>query len=322
MPLASSNAMCFDIDTKALKSLRTPLISSIIPTFNRSKIVRNAIDSILNQTYTNIEIIVVDDGSTDDTRDILADYAQKGQITYIYQKNAGVSAARNAGLKIAKGEWIAFLDSDDTWLPDKLRRQMQIVENSSIPLGCVISNMKYDHPIGKYSNSFQCSNFSPLHPQGICHNISSILLTRFIHFNQVAVVKKVYIDDICGFDEYLEILEDYDFALKLSHICSWGYDTNQLVIYQTNSENSLSSSVDKSHEGKRLLQVFDNLKIFLHEKNIPAPRLLDRQLWYYAKYTKYGHLALVRTLLKLYGCWMRRVPSYQKPQTEEIQIGV
>ena len=107
------------------------LISVIIPTFNRVEFISEAIDSVLSQTYSNFEIIVVDDGSTDNTKQLLTKYGSR--ITYDFQENKGVSSARNKGLDIAKGEWIAFLDSDDIWLPEKLSLQMQDLEQH-VPL--------------------------------------------------------------------------------------------------------------------------------------------------------------------------------------------
>jgi len=99
-----------------------PLVSVIIPTFNRAFCICETIDSALAQSYNYIEIIVIDDGSTDSTRKLLEKYGSK--INYLWQENAGVSAARNAGVRAAKGKWIAFLDSDDEWLPEKLEKQV------------------------------------------------------------------------------------------------------------------------------------------------------------------------------------------------------
>ena len=101
-------------------------VSVIIPTFNRENYVTKAIDSVLNQNFTHYEIIVIDDGSTDNTRKTLEPYREK--IQYIYQDNSGVSAARNAGIRQAKGEWIAFLDSDDEWLQGYLSTQLAQIE--------------------------------------------------------------------------------------------------------------------------------------------------------------------------------------------------
>jgi glycosyltransferase involved in cell wall biosynthesis len=100
-----------------------PLVSVIIPTYNRAAFVAKAVDSVLSQTFTDYELIVVDDGSTDGTKDNLNKYGDR--IIYIYQDNSGVSAARNAGITVSRGEWLAFLDSDDEWKPDYLAKQIR-----------------------------------------------------------------------------------------------------------------------------------------------------------------------------------------------------
>jgi glycosyltransferase involved in cell wall biosynthesis len=100
-----------------------PRVSVIIPTYNREKYVINAIESVLCQQFKDYEIIVVDDGSKDNTKENLRKYQDK--IKYIYQVNLGVSAARNAGIKFARGEWLAFLDSDDEWMPEYLLQQIE-----------------------------------------------------------------------------------------------------------------------------------------------------------------------------------------------------
>lgn len=104
-------------------SSRLPLVSVVIPTYNRAGFVTKAIDSVLNQTFADYEVIVVDDGSTDNTKQTLERCL--GKITYIYQDNSGVSAARNAGIAVACGEWVAFLDSDDEWEIDYLAKQIK-----------------------------------------------------------------------------------------------------------------------------------------------------------------------------------------------------
>jgi glycosyltransferase involved in cell wall biosynthesis len=100
-----------------------PEVSVIIPTYNRERYVVKAIDSVLRQTFKDYEIIVVDDGSTDNTKEVLKRYGDR--INYIYQDNAGVSAARNTGINHARGEWLAFLDSDDEWKAEYLHKQME-----------------------------------------------------------------------------------------------------------------------------------------------------------------------------------------------------
>ena len=102
--------------------MMTCLISCIVPVFNGERYVTEALDSILAQTYRPVEIIVADDGSTDGTAAVVAKYGQ--QVRYVWQPNAGPGAARNLGLSMAQGEFVAFLDADDVWHPEKLTRQM------------------------------------------------------------------------------------------------------------------------------------------------------------------------------------------------------
>ncbi|MBN1360267.1 MAG: glycosyltransferase [Sedimentisphaerales bacterium] len=104
------------------------MISVVIPAYNAERFIRRTIDSVLAQTYRDFELIVVDDGSTDDTREVVESYGSR--VCYIYQKNAGDGPARNTGIAAAKGEWIAFLDHDDEWLPNKLELQVALLERN------------------------------------------------------------------------------------------------------------------------------------------------------------------------------------------------
>lgn len=105
------------------------LVSVVIPTYNTADYITQTLDSVLGQTFKNYEIIVVDDGSTDHTGEVLSSYMNR--INYIHQENSGRSEARNTGIKAARGKYVAFLDSDDLWTPEKLRYQVEIMENHS-----------------------------------------------------------------------------------------------------------------------------------------------------------------------------------------------
>ena len=104
-------------------------VSVVIPSFNRSEVLQRALKSVYVQTRQPDEVIVVDDGSTDSTREMLRDSFP--DVEYLYQSNQGVSSARNRGIERAKGNWIAFLDSDDEWLPNKLENQQAVVSNNA-----------------------------------------------------------------------------------------------------------------------------------------------------------------------------------------------
>lgn len=108
------------------KIVAQPEVSVVIPCYNAEKYLRQAIDSVFAQTYSNLELIVVNDGSTDKSGAILASYGDR--IRVIHQQNQGLSAARNVGIASALGEYVAFLDADDYWQPDKLRQQIAVME--------------------------------------------------------------------------------------------------------------------------------------------------------------------------------------------------
>ena len=103
-------------------------ISVIIPTFNRKKILSRAIQSVINQSLSPFEILIIDDGSNDGTEEWVKENFQN--IKYVYQNNRGVSSARNIGIENANGDWVAFLDSDDEWLPNKLHEQVKAIESN------------------------------------------------------------------------------------------------------------------------------------------------------------------------------------------------
>ncbi len=128
----------------------SPLVSVIIPTYNCARYIAKAVDSVLAQTYPSVEIIVIDDGSTDDTLEVLSRYY--GRITTISQSNQGQAAARNAGLAAAKGKYLALLDADDTWLPQRLACLVPLLENGACDLAT--SNARYvnddGEPLGLY----------------------------------------------------------------------------------------------------------------------------------------------------------------------------
>ena len=133
--------------------VKNPTVSAIILTYNRANLIEKAIKSVLKQTYQDFEIIVVDDGSTDNTGEIIRGFKDK-RVKYIkkYKENKGSSVARNIGIKVARGKYIALLDSDDEWLPEKLDKQIKILQDGSPELGVVYSNSYYIDENGKNMN--------------------------------------------------------------------------------------------------------------------------------------------------------------------------
>jgi glycosyltransferase involved in cell wall biosynthesis len=214
-----------------------PLVSVVIPTYNRAGVVCETIDNVFQQTYRNFEIIVVDDGSTDDTLSKLRAYGDRLQV--VTQRNAGAAAARNHGARVARGEIIAFQDSDDLWMPAKLERQVALLETDrSIP--CCLCNVVIRVVAGREITSFDWSLIYPRHEEGIWVNVSEVLATRFVLFNQAVAIRREVFERIGGFDEGLKYLEDYDLPLRLSLEGPWAFIRQPLVLYHEGTPESFS----------------------------------------------------------------------------------
>lgn len=180
-------------------------VSVVIPTYNRAKTLKEAIDSVLSQRYDDLELIVVDDGSTDETKEIISLYLPN--LNYLYQEHRGVSAARNRGVTHARGDYFAFLDSDDLWLPDKLCLQMKFMEAHPKALICYTEEIWIRkgvrvNPMKKHK---KYSGMIFKHCLPLCSiSPSSVLIARSL------------IDEVGEFDEEFEVCEDYDLWLRIS----------------------------------------------------------------------------------------------------------
>jgi len=191
-------------------------VSVIIPAYNSAKHLPEALDSVFKQTYRDFELVVVDDGSTDDTRKVLDEY--KNRITYLYQENGGPSKARNAGIRAAKGPYLAFLDADDLWLPNKLGHQIKLIESDS-RLGLVFSDAEFfggEAPlVGSYWKQRGCYDEMVSEPRMIPNAFSKLMKINFI-LPSTALVKRDCFEKAGLFDESLRYVEDKDMWLRIS----------------------------------------------------------------------------------------------------------
>ena len=213
------------------KTDKNPLISVIIPTYNRGWIIKEAIDSVLAQDYVNFELIVVDDGSTDDTHDILNSY--QSNFLVLRQNNKGVSAARNRGLAAASGRFIAFLDSDDTWLPQKLSRQVDFFQSNPDALICQteeiwIRNNVRVNPKKRHKK-----------PSGMIFEPS---LSLCLVSPSAVMIKKNLFEEVGFFDETLPACEDYDLWLRVGCRHPVHLIDTPLIIKRGGHDDQLSSS--------------------------------------------------------------------------------
>jgi len=216
-----------------------PKVSVIIPTYNYGQYIEKAIDSVLAQTYQDFEIIVVDDGSTDNTRAIL-ETKYKDKVKYIFQENKGAAAARNRAVKEAKGEYLSFLDADDTFFPDNLQKKIKVLEENPTA-GMVYSDGYYimGNSIRKSSDYHLSAAGAKLHG-----DIFPMLLSGYKIETSAAVVKTECFNKVNGFTEELNSLQDYDLFLRIS------FNFNVLFIDEclfnsTRHEGSMSSGTSR-----------------------------------------------------------------------------
>lgn len=195
-------------------------ISVIIPTYNCAQYLPKAIESVLNQKFKNYEIIVIDDGSQDSTKNVIKHYQKYIQYVY-YQENHGVSYARNIGIKKAQGKYIAFLDADDLWLSDKLKIQIECFEKYP-EIGLVFSDVIVLDE-NKEEKKYKIRNFKK--------NIESLIQNNFITTSSV-MIKKECFEKVGMFNTNFFIAEDYDLWLRIIQHYSVYHVSQCLVKYK------------------------------------------------------------------------------------------
>jgi glycosyltransferase involved in cell wall biosynthesis len=232
-----------------------PKVSVIIPTYNRGQYITQALESVLNQTFRDYDIIVIDDGSTDNTGEILKKY--EGKIRSIRQENQGISNTRNRGIRETNGEYLAFLDSDDYWTPEKLKEQVNILDAYS-KVGIVYSRMpiinKMGEKIGMKPAGVSGKNFKEL--LEVWGDLpTSTVMTRRECFEKAGL-----------FDPSLDPMEDIDMWIRISRFYDLYEIENKILAYYRRHEEQVTTSKAKVYTG--LLKI--NTKIY---ENYPeAPR--------------------------------------------------
>ena len=230
-----------------------PRVSVIIPTYNRAALVREAVASVLAQTYRDFEVVVVDDGSTDGTGAALADCREIR--VHCHWRRRGVAAARNTGVAAARGEWLAFLDSDDLWLPDKLARQMAHLNNQP---GLLVSQTDETWVrLGIRVNQ-------PLSHRKVGGWIFMPSLARCLVSPSAVILHRRLLEAHGGFDETLPAAEDYDLWLRLTWRYEVGLVAAPLVIKRGGHADQLSRLWGLDHWRIRAL-----VKL-LQEPELPA----------------------------------------------------
>lgn len=226
-----------------------PTVSVVIPTYNRADVLPRAIDSVLDQTFDDFELIVVDDHSTDNTRDVVAHY-EDPRIRYErHDVNKNGAAARNTGIERARGEFVAFLDSDDRWLPEKLTRQVATLEAGSDDIVAAYCGVKRrrDSPIKQVADFLFSETWSKEGGEEILVDVLSSV--QGINAGSTLLVRKAVIADIDGFDDRFERHQDLELLVRLLQCGDLVYVDEEMVMLY----DSGYPSPEKVVEAKRLL---------------------------------------------------------------------
>jgi len=233
-------------------------VSIIVPTFNRPDLIRRAILSVLNQTYTKFEIIVVIDGADDDTLAVLKDFKEERVRHVIHEKNRGVSAARNTGILAARGKYIALLDDDDEWMPSKLEKQVAAADNTVPEIGVIYTDyLEYDDESHTVNYKEPLDGRRDAHEQicqGGCITPS------------VSLIKKECLMRVGLFDEGLKRCEDWELWLRISEYYKFMKISEPLVVYHI-VQGRLSDDVSlhlKFKEAVSLKYLINNRKSLAH----------------------------------------------------------
>lgn len=219
------------------------LVSAVITTHNRKALLERAVKSVLAQTYENMELIIIDDASSDDTQQYCTELSRNNEkIRYVHIPKAesrGGNYARNLGIENARGEWIAFLDDDDEWLPEKTQKQMDYLAAHD-DIRAVSSDLVYVYVFG---DKQYCHN-SNLQING---KALDFFVTSWLNVTSTMIIHKEVLTEIGGFDEKLKAIQEVELAYRVCMACKVGIVKEPLINYYQypNSKNQVTNSVDK-----------------------------------------------------------------------------
>jgi glycosyltransferase involved in cell wall biosynthesis len=217
-------------------------VSVIIPTYNRADLVANAIESVLYQTYKDFEIIVADDGSTDNTRTHIEPYMDR--ITYFFQNNEGKSVATNRAIEKATGKWIAILDSDDVWLPDKLKLQIEALKIVGDGYGLCFTDAQYVNNQYIYGSVFERIGKNLQKEFGrIEEPISYVLAPPHGIYIPTTLIEKRLFGSVGYFDPKLRVGQDTDMIFKVSMKTKFVY-VNRILVKINRTSNRKQGNIE------------------------------------------------------------------------------
>lgn len=253
--------------------MNSPLITVIIPAYNCANFINNAIESVFRQTYSHYELIVVDDGSKDDTASKVLQYGNK--LTYIHQKNGGVSKARNTGIKNSKGEYIAFLDADDVWKENKLEVQEFFLRKHA-DVDFIFSNFhqtksntllentykdtfnyfkEYTYSFDDIFDKKEMSSIKDISMQFYYGNIYKYLFLGNFILPSSVIFRRKSVQEVGYFNEFYRVAEETEYFLRFSRKCNFGFVNHPLLYYELPEPDNLSGKKNIEKLIKNALRV-------------------------------------------------------------------
>lgn len=244
----------------------SPSVSVILTTYNRKAFVTEALESVLHQDFTDYEIIVIDDGSTDGTETVISNY--KG-VRYVYQKNQGVSHARNQGLSLAQGKFVCFLDSDDLWLPKKLSTQVTVMQKN--PEAKVTYTDEIWIRKGRRVNPMR------KHQKYSGRIFEKCLARCIISPSSVMITREVF-DHVGLFDTSLPVCEDYDLWLRIASRFPVLFINQKIIIKRGGHEDQLSHRLwgNDRFRVRALEKIIDDPLLEEENRNLAIQELIKK----------------------------------------------
>jgi len=275
-----------------------PVVSVIVPTFNRSSTIADTLASAVSQTYPAVEIVVVDDGSTDDTQSVLEAFSSR--VLNIHQENRGVAAARNTGIEASHGSIVMFLDSDDLWVPTTVMTMAVLLQDAGGDVPCGMCDLTMNRLDGTSVSMFDDRRLRPRSSMGLWTNVQEILTTRFLFTNQTLAIRRKALEAVGLFDESLWVMEDFELAMRLSTLGPWAYTTRALATHHAGSPDSLTAQADK--DPKRLNTTILAICRKMQLQDVPKSRLARFAIAYMARKAirRLGLLGPERDLLRTF----------------------
>jgi glycosyltransferase involved in cell wall biosynthesis len=259
---------------------RDPVISVVIPCYNAERWIAATLRSVLNQDWEKLEVIVVDDGSADASAGVVErDFPQ---VKLLRQKNRGVAAARNRGIKSATGEWIAFVDADDIWLPGKLTAQWAALrvhpESRLAYTAWQVWHSTEPEPASEYLAELDCAGGDSSRWAGASGWIYPELLQDCVVWTSTVLVRRALLEEVGCFDETLHVGEDYDLWLKISRHTPILRVSRPFALYRSHADSITRKAPERNYQAEVISRAIDRWGYMSPDGRIAARKSVERTL--------------------------------------------